>query len=215
MFASAVVLDVHSGEVLAMVSVPNYDVNIYEEITTAEYQTLLEDPGQPLINHSIQDQFPPGSIFKIVTAVAGLAEGAITPETRIYSPGVLEVHNELTPGIIYRFGDTTQGVYNIRTALAESSNVYFYYVAGGEPYRNPENPPRHPSEQARLDALADEGIVAGDVEFEGAGNEALAKWARELGFDAQTGVDLEGEAAGLITLGPAKAGGIRGRVARR
>ena len=199
LFASAVVLDVHSGEVLAMVSVPNYDVNIYEEITTVEYQTLLEDPGQPLINHAIQDQFPPGSIFKIVTAVAGLAEGAITPETRIYSPGVLEVHNELTPGIIYRFGDTTQGVYNIRTALAESSNVYFYYVAGGEPYRNPENPPRHPSEQARLDALADEGIVAGDVEFEGAGNEALAKWARELGFDAQTGVDLEGEAAGLIT----------------
>ena len=204
LFASAIVLDVNSGEVLAMVSVPNYDVNVYEEITTAEYQTLLEDPGQPLINHSIQDQFPPGSIFKIVTAVAGLAEGAITPETKIYSPGVLEVHNELSPGIIYRFGDTTQGVYNIRTALAESSNVYFYYVAGGEPYRNPENPPRHPSEQERLDALADEGIVAGDVVFDGAGNEALAKWAREMGFDAPTGVDLVGEASGLITSGKQK-----------
>lgn len=199
LFASAVVLDVRNGEVLAMVSVPNYDVNIYEEVTTDEYQELLEDPGQPLINHAIQDQFPPGSIFKIVTAVAGLAEGAITPDTRIYSPGVLEVHNELSPGIIYRFGDTTQGVFNIRTALAESSNVFFYYVAGGDPYRNPDNPPRHPSEQERLDDLADDGIVAGDVQFVGAGNEALAKWAREMGFDAPTGVDLVGEAAGLIT----------------
>ncbi|MYJ58417.1 MAG: penicillin-binding protein 2 [Chloroflexi bacterium] len=199
LFAAAVVLDVRNGEVLAMGSVPNYDVNIYEEVTTDEYQKLLEDPGQPLINHAIQDQFPPGSIFKIVTAVAGLAEGAITPDTRIYSPGVLEVHNELSPGIIYRFGDTTQGVFNIRTALAESSNVFFYYVAGGDPYRNPENPPRHPSEQERLDDLADDGIVAGDVQFVGAGNEALARWAREMGFDAPTGVDLVGEAAGLIT----------------
>lgn len=199
LFASAVVLNVRNGEVLAMVSVPNYDVNIYEEVTTDQYRELLEDPGQPLVNHAIQDQFPPGSIFKIVTAVAGLAEGAITPETRIYSPGVLEVHNELSPGIIYRFGDTTQGVFNIRTALAESSNVYFYYVAGGDPYRNPDNPPRHPSEQERLDDLADDGVVAGDVRFVGAGNEALARWAREMGFDAPTGVDLVGEAAGLIT----------------
>ncbi len=199
LFASAVVLDVETGEVLAMVSVPNYDVNIYEEVTTAEYQSLLEDPGQPLINHAIQDQFPPGSIFKIVTAVAGLAEGTISTETLIYSPGVLEVHNELSPGIIYRFGDTTQGVFNIRTALAESSNVFFYYVAGGNPIRNPENPPRHPSEQERLDDLADDGVVAGDVRFNGVGNEALARWARELGFDAHTGVDLVGEAPGLIT----------------
>ena len=199
LFASAVVMDIHSGEILAMVSVPNYDVNIYEEVTTEDYQALLENPGQPLINHAIQDQFPPGSIFKIVTAVAGLAEGAITPETKIYSPGVLEVHNELSPGIIYLFGDTTQGVFNIRTALSESSNVYFYYVAGGNPVRNPENPPRHPSEQERLDDLAQQGIVAGDVEFEGAGNEPLAKWSREMGFDAPTGVDLVGEASGLIT----------------
>ncbi len=199
LFASAVVLDVHNGQVLAMVSIPNYDVNVYEDITTLEYQALLEDPGQPLKNHAIQDQFPPGSIFKVVTAVAGLAEEAITPQTRIYSPGVLEVHNELSPGIIYRFGDTTQGVYNIRTALAESSNVYFYYVAGGDPYRNPENPPRHPVEQERVDELAEDGIVAGDIKFEGAGNEALAYWARQVGFDALTGIDLVGETPGLIT----------------
>ncbi len=198
-FASAVVLDVHSGAVLAMVSVPNYDVNIYEDLTTAQYQALLSDPGQPLNNHAIQNQFPPGSIFKIITAVAGLAEETIDPATQIYSPGVLEVHNELAPGIYYEFGDTVRGVFNVRTALAESSNVFFYYVAGGDPYRNPENPPRHPAEQEYLDALAEEGIVAGDVPFTGVGNEALAEWARALGFDTQTGVDLVGEADGLIT----------------
>ena len=199
LFASAVVLDVRNGQVLSMVSVPNYDVNIYEDLTTTEYQGLLNDPGQPLVNHAIQDQFPPGSIFKIVTAVAGLAEGTIEPDTQIYSPGVLEVHNELSPGIIYRFGDTTQGIYNVRTALSESSNVFFYYVAGGEPYRNPENPPRHPVEQERLDNLADDGVIAGDVPFDGVGNEALGKWARSMGFDSPTGVDLVGEASGLIT----------------
>ncbi len=199
LYASAVVLDVHSGQVLAMVSIPNYDVNIYADLTTAKYQTLLAHPGQPLKNHAIQDQFPPGSIFKVVTAIAGLAENTITPETRIHSPGVLEVHNELSPGIIYRFGDTTQGVYNMRTALAESSNVYFYYVAGGEPYRNPENPPRHPSEQERVDAFTEDGVIAGDVPFDGVGNKALAHWARELGLDALTGIDLVGETPGLIT----------------
>ena len=199
LYASAVVLDVHSGQVLSMVSTPNYDVNIYADVSAEEYQQLLEHPGQPLKNHAIQDQFPPGSIFKVVTAIAGMAEGAVTPETRIYSPGVIEVHNEFSPGIIYRFGDTTQGVYNMRTALAESSNVYFYYAAGGEPYRNPENPPRHPDEQERLDALVEEGVIAGDAPFEGAGNEALARWARELGLDAPSGVDLVGEASGLIS----------------
>ena len=199
LYAAAVVLDIHSGEVLSMVSVPNYDVNIYSDLAVDDYQELLEHPGQPLINHAIQDQFPPGSIFKVVTAVAGLAEDAITPQTRIYSPGVLEVHNALSPGIVYNFGDTVRGVYNIRTALAESSNVYFYYVAGGEPYRNPLNPPRHEDEQDYLDGLADEGVVAGDVEFSGVGNEALASWAREMGMDEPTGVDLAGEASGLIT----------------
>ena len=199
LYAAAVVLDVQTGEIEAMVSIPNYDVNIYEEITTAEYRALLEDPGQPLVNHAIQNQFPPGSIFKVVTAVAGLAEGVVTTETQIYSPGVLEVHNQLSPGIIYRFGDTTTGVYNIRTALADSSNVYFYYVAGGEPYRNPENPPPYPGELARNEALQERGIIAGDTPFEGVGNVALAKWAREFGLDAPTGVDLVGEASGLIT----------------
>ncbi len=199
-YAAAVVLDVNTGQVLALVSIPTYDVNIYsEDLSEEEWTALIEDPGQPLRNHAISDQYPPGSIFKVVTATAALAEGTLTPETRIYTPGVLEVHNRVSPGIVYLFGDTVQNqVLDLRQALSESSNVYFYYAAGGDPYRRPDEPPRHPSEQARLDALADEGIIAGDVEFDGVGHEALGKWARAFGLDSETGIDLAGEVSGLI-----------------
>ena len=199
-FAAAVVLDVNTGQVLALVSIPTYDVNIYsEDLTESEWIALIEDPGQPLRNHAISDQYPPGSIFKVITATAALAEGTLTPETRIYTPGQLEVHHRLSAGIVYEFGDTVQNqVLNLRQALSESSNVYFYYAAGGSPYRRPDAPPRHESEQERLDALAEEGVIAGDVEFDGVGHEALASWARALGLDAKTGIDLAGEASGLI-----------------
>ena len=179
LFASAVVLDVHSGEVLAMVSVPNYDVNIYEEITTEEYQELLHDPGQPLTNQAIQAQFPPGSIFKIVTAVAGLAEGAITPETKIYSPGVLEVHNELSPGIIYRFGDTDPGrlqhsepPWPSRPTSSSTTSPAAIRTATRRIL------PDIPSSRSVSMIWPTTGVVAGDVEFAGAGNEALAHWAQ-------------------------------------
>ena len=198
-FAAAVVLQVDTGEVLGLVSIPTYDLNSFQDGLSEEQWEALGDPDrQPLRNHAVADAFPPGSTFKVVTAAAALAEGAATPETRIYSPGELEVHNELNVGITYIFGDTVQGTYDLRQALAESSNVYFFYLAGGSPYRHPEAPPRHPSEQAYLDALAAEGIVAGDVEFEGAGPRALAKWARAFGFDSPTGIDLSGEVGGLI-----------------
>lgn len=199
-FAAAVVLDVNTGQVLALVSIPTYDVNIYtEDLTDEEWTALIEHPGQPLRNHAISDQFPPGSIFKVVTATAALAEGILTPQTRIYTPGVLEVHNRVSAGIVYRFGDTVQNqVLNLRQALGESSNVYFYYAAGGNPYRRPDAPPRHEGEQTRLDALAERGVIAGDVEFTGVGHEALGKWARAFGLDGPTGIDLAGEVSGLV-----------------
>ena len=108
------------------------------------------------------------------------------------------VDNELNPGIQYVFSDTVQGTYDLRRALSESSNVYFFYLAGGEPFRHPDAPPRPEGEQEALDALAEEGIVAGDVEFNGVGPLALAEWAREFGFDDPTGIDLAGEVGGLI-----------------
>lgn len=204
-YAAAVVLDVHTGEVLALASVPSYDVNIFaEEISNEDWRALLEDPGRPLRNHAIADQFAPGSIFKVVTALAGLEEGVIDQDSLIYSPGQLEVDREDNPDIDpYVFRDTTNGVFHLRTALAESSNVFFYYVAGGSPFRHPQAEPRPEDEQAVLDGLAARGVIAGDVEFAGAGPDALGKWAREFGLDSPTGIDLPGEADGLI---PTRAG---------
>ena len=198
-YAAAVVLKVDTGEVLSLVSIPTYDLNSFQDGLTPEQWAAMNDPDrQPLRNHAIADAYPPGSTFKVITAAAALANGAATPETLIYSPGELVVDNELNPGIQYVFSDTVQGTYDLRRALSESSNVYFFYLAGGEPFRHPDAPPRPEGEQEALDALAEEGIVAGDVEFSGVGPLALAEWAREFGFDDPTGIDLAGEVGGLI-----------------
>ena len=198
-YAAAVVLNVDTGEVLSLVSIPTYDLNSFQDGLTPEQWAAMNDPDrQPLRNHAIADAYPPGSTFKVITAAAALANGAATPETLIYSPGELVVDNELNPGIQYVFSDTVQGTYDLRRALSESSNVYFFYLAGGEPFRHPDAPPRPEGEQEALDALAEEGIVAGDVEFNGVGPLALAEWAREFGFDDPTGIDLAGEVGGLI-----------------
>lgn len=198
-FAAAVVLKVDTGEVLSMVSIPSYDLNSFQDGLTPEQWTALNDADrQPLRNHAIADAYPPGSTFKVVTAAAALAEGTVTPETRIHSPGQLVVDNDLNPGIQYIFGDTVQGVYEIRFALAESSNVFFFYAAGGSPFRHPDATPRPEGEQERLDALTDEGIIAGDAEFNGVGPGTLAQWARAFGFDSPTGIDISGEVGGLI-----------------
>ena len=198
-YAAAVVLKVDTGEVLSLVSIPTYDLNSFQDGLTPEQWAAMNDPDrQPLRNHAIADAYPPGSTFKVITAAAALANGAATPETLIYSPGELVVDNELNPGIQYIFDDTVQGTYDMRRALSESSNVYFFYLAGGEPFRHPDAPPRPEDEQEMLAALAEQGIVAGDAVFNGVGPLALAEWAREFGFDNPTGIDLAGEVGGLI-----------------
>ena len=198
-YAAAVVLKVDTGEVLSMVSIPSYDLNGFQDgLSPEQWEALNDAERQPLRNHAIADAHPPGSTFKVITASAALGEGVAAPETIIYSPGELVVDNELNPGIQYIFGDTVQGAYDLRRALAESSNVYFFYLAGGAPYRHPDAAPRPEEEQERLDALVEEGIIAGDAAFDGVGPLALAEWAREFGFDSQTGIDLAGEVGGLI-----------------
>ena len=198
-YAAAVILKVDTGEVLSMVSIPSYDLNSFQDGLTPEQWAALNDADrQPLRNHAIADAHPPGSTFKVITAAAALGEGVAEPETLIHSPGRLVVDNELNPGIQYIFGDTVQGTYDLRRALAESSNVYFFYLAGGSPFRHPDAEPRPESEQEQLDALADEGIIAGDVEFDGVGPSVLAEWARAFSFDSPTGIDISGEVGGLI-----------------
>jgi penicillin-binding protein 2 len=118
-----VVLDVHSGNLLAMVSTPAFDPNIFARgIKADEWQALIKDRLRPLSNRAIQGQYPPGSTFKVIMAIAGLEEGLLQPETRISDPG------------FYYFGNRAfrdwkkegHGSVDLHKALVESCDTYFY-----------------------------------------------------------------------------------------
>lgn len=122
---SAVALDPNTGEVLAMTSVPSFNPNEFATGMDASlWGRLSTDPATPLMNRVIQGQYAPGSVFKIVMAVAALEEGVITPATTFYCPGYLSIYNTvfrcMKPG--------GHGVVDIQKALTHSCNVFFYQV---------------------------------------------------------------------------------------
>jgi penicillin-binding protein 2 len=175
------VMDVKTGEILTMVSLPSYDNNIFSKsaIGQDELDALYTDPYLPQLNHAFQSAFAPGSVFKVVPAAAGLQEGVITPRTIIFDPGVLVLPNEVYPDNpslaqkFYGWFKAGFGNQNVVDALAHSTNVFFYEVGGG--YH-----------------------VKGEPEFNGLGVDRLAKYSRDFGFGQTTGIDLVGEAAGLV-----------------
>ncbi len=122
---SAVALDPRNGEILAMTSTPGYDPNEFTTgIDPALWAQLATDPRTPLINRVIQGTYSPGSTFKIIAAVAALEEGVITPETTFYCPGQLAVY-----GTVFHCARASgHGTVNLRQAIAQSCNVYFYQV---------------------------------------------------------------------------------------
>jgi len=123
---AAVALDVNSGEVLAFVSTPDFDPALFSgRIPPAKWKEYLEDPRHPLENKALRGMYPPGSTFKIITAMAGLEEGLIDAHTSINCPGY------------YKFGNTTfrcwrkrgHGRVELKKAIRESCDVYFYHLA--------------------------------------------------------------------------------------
>jgi penicillin-binding protein 2 len=122
---AVVAVEVNSGRVLTAASSPQLKLDEFiGGISFKAWQAMLDDPRHPLINKVAQGQYPPASTYKIVTALAGLGEGVITPETSMYCPG----H--------YRFGNRTyrcwkkggHGQVTLLRALSESCDVYFYQV---------------------------------------------------------------------------------------
>jgi penicillin-binding protein 2 len=120
---SAVALDPETGEVLAMTSTPAYDPNEFTTgIDASAWARLAQDPQTPLMNRVIQGTYSPGSTFKIIASTAALEEGVITPATTFYCPGYLAVYNTI-------FHCThAHGVMDLRRAIANSCNVYFFNV---------------------------------------------------------------------------------------
>ena len=122
-----IVANPQTGEILAMVSLPTYDDNMFARgITTAEYQALIDNPNHPLVNYAISEQYPPGSTYKLVTASGALMDGLLTPTQQLETAAYLEIGP-------YRYYDWNRrgfGPLNVTQAYAISSDTFFYQAAG-------------------------------------------------------------------------------------
>lgn len=128
---AAVVLDVHTGETLAMASYPSFDPNDFVRgMTTEEYNEKYNIDTSPLFNRAISTKATPGSIFKMVTALAGLEEGAVTVDERIDDEGPFTKYDSTSyaPKCWYKYPSKHAGQ-NASLALTNSCNYYFYTVA--------------------------------------------------------------------------------------
>lgn len=124
---AAVVLDVNSGELLALASYPGYDLNTF----SADFNTLRDDPDSPLINRATQGIYPPGSTFKMLTAAAALDTGVININTYIKDEGEYRKYAPTyTPRCwLYLRNGRTHGYVNVADAIKVSCNYFFYTVA--------------------------------------------------------------------------------------
>ena len=120
---SVVVMKVATGEIIAMVSKPSYDPNLFAAgISRKKWNRLLNDKKNPLQNRSIDGQYPPASTYKLVTAYAALSENVITPEDTIFCPG----HFRLGKRNYRCWKKRGHGAMNLHDALVQSCDVYFY-----------------------------------------------------------------------------------------
>lgn len=121
-----VAVDPRDGEVLALVSYPSYDDNLFAAgISEADYKRLLDDPGKPLYDRAIAGEYPPGSTFKMVTGIAGLQEGVIAPNTILGCPS----HLTFGHWTYWNWAHYDLGPMNVVKAIPTSCDTFFYQVA--------------------------------------------------------------------------------------
>lgn len=145
---AAVALNPNTGEILGMVTYPGYDNNAFAQgISQDDFQKLADDLHKPLLNHATQDRVPPGSTFKIVTTAALLQEGIVDESTIINDPGIFTLPNEFSDDPnegqkFYCWKRTGHGPQNIRDALRNSCDTYYYKTVGGfaDEFTNPLGP---------------------------------------------------------------------------
>ena len=124
--ASAVVMDCNSGDILAIASSPSYDPNKFVRgISFDDYGLLRDNDHRPLASKTVQDAYPPGSTFKMVTALAGLEDGILDPNARVFCPGHLDVSNRK----FHCWKTGGHGQVNLEQSLRESCDVFYYDLA--------------------------------------------------------------------------------------
>ena len=170
-----------TGEILSLVSYPTFENNRLARVIPADYYEQLQlDPRKPLYNHAISAEHPPGSVFKMATAIGILNEGVVTPEQTVFDPGKITIQQKFTPNdpgtprdyvcYIYKTTGAGHGDVNFIKGVADSCDVYFYKVGGGY----------------------------GDEVPEGLGIWRIGEYAKALGYGEVTGIELDGEADGLM-----------------
>ena len=163
--ASAVVLNPQTGEIVSLVSLPSYDNNVFARgIKQNEYQALEQSPDLPLFSRSVSGEYPSGSTIKPIIAAAALQEKIITENTSFLSTGGLRVGQWVFPD--WKAGG--HGQTNVKKALAESVNTFFYYIGGG--YDN----------------------------FIGLGVDRMSAYLRKFLLGAPLGIDLPNEGSGFV-----------------
>lgn len=163
--ASVIIINPNNGEILSLVSLPSYNNNSFASgISQLDYNKLLNDENQPLFNRSISGEFPSGSTIKPIFAAAALQEGVITENTSFLSNGGIRIGEWFFPD--WKSGG--HGMTNVRKAIAESVNTFFYYIGGG--YQD----------------------------FQGLGLNSLVKYSKLFGLGELTGIDLHGERKGFV-----------------
>jgi len=160
-----IALNPNNGEVLAMVSLPAFDNNVFARgIKPDEYRALLGDQDQPMYNRAISGEYPPGSTIKPVMSAAALEEGVINEHTSVLSVGGIRIGQWFFPD--WRAGG--HGTVDVKRAIAESVNTFFYYIGGGY-----------------------EG-------FSGLGIDRIVKYEKLFGLSSVAGIDLPAEADGFL-----------------
>lgn len=168
--ALAIVLDAKTGGIISMVSLPGFDSNLFEQgISEDEFNRLIQDLRKPLFNRAVGGEYPSGSTIKPIIAAAALEEDIVSPSFLVYADGAIEVPSVYDSNVVYEFKDwKVHGWTDIRKAIADSVNVYFYTIGGG--YKDQE----------------------------GLGIQKIEEYLKKFNWGEQLGVDLPGEASGLI-----------------
>ncbi|MEI8132556.1 MAG: penicillin-binding protein 2 [Leptolinea sp.] len=167
-----------TGEILALVSYPTFENNRMARIIPSYYYNQISnDPNRPLFNHAISAEHPPGSVFKMAPAIGALNEGVIDPNKEIEDLGKITIEQKFTENEVGRprdfvcYDQNGHGMVNFLRGVALSCDVYFYKIGGG--YKD-------------------------EVPNGGLGIWRIAEYARALGYGAISGIELPGEASGLI-----------------
>lgn len=167
---TGVIMDIDTGEILAMTSYPEYDQNILTSGADRQaISRLFSDTSKPFLNRAVSGLYTPGSIIKPIVLMAALNEGIISPSKKILSTGSITIPNPYDPSKPSIFRDWKEhGWTDMREALAVSSDVYFYSIGGG---------------------------YGGQ---KGMGIDTIDRYFRLFGLSEKTGIDLFGETQGII-----------------